>query len=78
MTFYLSCVHIVFSSVWVVGWPPFGKKLITRLTICSHCILTNFIFSSFPFWFEGWIWVLIASVPGLCIFFIFTDISNSL
>ena len=24
-------------------------------------------FSYFPFWFEGRIWVLIASVPGLCI-----------
>ena len=27
--------------------------------------------SYFPFWLEGWIWVLIASVPGLCIRFTF-------
>ena len=23
--FHLTCVHINFSSVWVVEWPPFGK-----------------------------------------------------
>ena len=23
--FYLTCVHIIFSSVWVAEWPPFGK-----------------------------------------------------
>ena len=25
VTFYLTCVHIIFSSVWVAEWPPFGK-----------------------------------------------------
>ena len=34
------CVYITFSSVWVADWPPFGKELLTRLTICSLCILT--------------------------------------
>ena len=38
VTFHLTCVHIIFSSVWVAEWPPFGKKLLTRLTICSLCI----------------------------------------
>ena len=37
------------------------------LTMCSLCILTIFT----RFGFEGWIWVLIASVPGLCILFTF-------
>ena len=37
---------------------------IARLTICSLCNL-----GYFPFGFEGWILILIASVPGLCIFF---------
>ena len=32
--------HIIFSSVWVDEWPPFGKELLTWLTICSLCILT--------------------------------------
>ena len=51
-----------FRSVWVAEWPPFWKELLTRLTLCSLYILTNF---------EGWIWVLIVSVPDLCIFFLF-------
>ena len=25
VAFHLTCVHIIFSSVWVVEWPPFGK-----------------------------------------------------
>ena len=35
VTFHLKCVHIIFSSVWVAEWPPFGNELLTRLTICS-------------------------------------------
>ena len=46
-------VHIIFSSVWVAEWPSFGKELLTRLTICSLCILTICKFSYFPFWFLG-------------------------
>ena len=49
MTFHLMFVHIMFSSVWVAEWPPFGKELPTKLTICSHCILTVFNFGYFPF-----------------------------
>ena len=40
VTFHHIFVHIIFSSVWVAQWPPFGKELPTRLTICSLCILT--------------------------------------
>ena len=58
-----------FSSVWVAEWPPFGKQLLTLLTICSLCILTICNISYFPFGFEGWIGVLIASDPDLCIKF---------
>ena len=25
MTFHLTCVHIISSSVSVAGWPPFGE-----------------------------------------------------
>ena len=25
MKFHLTCVHIIFSSVWVADWPPLGK-----------------------------------------------------
>ena len=51
MSFHLTCVHIVFSSVCVAEWPPSGKKLLTRLTMCPLCILTICYFSDFPFWF---------------------------
>ena len=50
-------------------WQPFGKELLTRLTICSLCIFTIVILVISRFYFEGWIWVLIASVPCLCILF---------
>ena len=57
-----------FSSVWVAEWPPFGKELLTRLTIYSLCSLTICNFSYFPFWFFlGWILVLIASVPDISV-----------
>ena len=48
VTFHLKCVHLIFS---VAEWPPFGKKLLTQLTICSLCILTICNFSYFTFWF---------------------------
>ena len=70
MTFHLTCVHIIFSSVSVAEWPLLWKKLLTRLTICSLCILNICNISYFPFWFEGWIWVLIAPVPGRCVLYI--------
>ena len=25
VTFHFMCVYIIFSSVWVAEWPPFGK-----------------------------------------------------
>ena len=51
MTFHLTFVHIISSSVWVAEWPHFGKELPIMLTICSLCILTICNFRYFPFWF---------------------------
>ena len=60
MTFHLTCVHdINFSSDCVAEWPPFGKYVLTRLTICSLCVWTSCNFSYFPFYFESWIRTLI-------------------
>ena len=67
MTFHLMFVHIIFSSVWVAKWPPFGKELPTRLTLCSLCSLTICSLVFYRFIFEGGIWVLIAPVPSHCI-----------
>ena len=55
----------------VAEWPYFGKELLPRLTICTLCILTLCNFTYFRFGFEGWIWVLIASVPDVGILFTF-------
>ena len=33
-------IRCTFGSVWVAGWPPFGRCLPARLAICSHCILS--------------------------------------
>ena len=38
VSLYVSSYYV--SLVWVAEWPPFGKKLLTRLTICSVCVLT--------------------------------------
>ena len=51
MTFHLMYVHVIFSSVKVAEWPPFGRELLTLFTICSLCILTICNFSYFPLWF---------------------------
>ena len=65
VVFRLVCVHIIFSSVWVAEWPPFGKELLILLTKHSLCIFVILVISCFGF--DGWIWVMIAAVPGLCI-----------
>ena len=62
MTFHLTCVHIIFSSVSIADRPSFGKKLLTRLILVIS-----------RFGFEGWSWVLVASVPHLRIFFTFKN-----
>ena len=72
VTFHLMCVHINFSSGWVSEWPPFGKELLTRLTICSLCIWLFVILGISRFGFGDWIWVLIASIPSLAYFAIGT------
>ena len=41
MKFHFMFVNTIFSSVWVAEWPPFGKELPTRLTICPFCIWSS-------------------------------------
>ena len=63
----LLFVNISFSSVWVAEW----KELLTRLIVCSLCILTFFfILVIFRFGFENGI----APVPGHCILVTFNGI----
>ena len=49
--FHLTSVHIIFSLVRVAEWLSFGKELLTRLNICSLCILTICNLSYFLFQF---------------------------
>ena len=42
-----------FCLVLVADRPLFGKQLLTRLNICSLCILTICKISYFPFAFRG-------------------------
>ena len=51
VTFHLTFVHIILSSVLVTEWPPFEKYRLTRSIICSLCILTICDFSYSPFWY---------------------------
>ena len=53
MVFHLMFVHIIFGSVRVAEWPPFGNKLLIRVTICFLCIMIICNFSCFPYWLLG-------------------------
>ena len=66
--FHFMFVHYTFSSICVAEWPPFGKWLPARLTICSHCILSICIIYLFP------VLVLIAPVAMHCFSITFLSI----
>ena len=67
MTFTVMFVHIMLVRVSLLSGHLLGKKLLTRLTKCSLCILTicNLVASRFAF--MGRHWVLIAPAPAHCI-----------
>ena len=44
---FLKYMRIIWGSVIVAGWPPFGILLLPQ------CILSICCFSYFPFWFRG-------------------------
>ena len=49
-----------------------GKELSIRFTARAFCkLLSIYVFSYFPFGFEGRIWDLIVSVPDHCLSFYF-------
>ena len=50
-----------------------GKEMFIRFTARAfHKLLSIYVFSYFPFGFEGRMWDLIVSVPDHCISFYFT------
>ena len=66
MTGPISLVEMADDFGVQVGFPPFGKGLTARLTLCSLCIIYSCNFSFFPVLvsFGGRVWVLITTVPG--------------
>ena len=50
---------MIFSKVEVAEWPPFGRELLIRFTVCSLCILTYCNLCFFRFGFEGETLVLV-------------------
>ena len=63
----LMFVHYTLSSVWVAEWPPFEKKLPTRLAICSYCILVYLYFLIiYHFGLKNEMWLLTAPAPVYC------------
>ena len=69
--FHLKFVHYTFSTVGVSEWPPFGKKLPTRLAICSHCLLSICNYHLFSNLVLSAGWLLIVSVLVHCYSFTF-------
>ena len=72
LTFHLTCVHNMFRSVWVAEWPPFWEMVAHSV---EHRFSLILVISRFGF--EGWISVLIAAVPGLCILFDYQILKQS-
>ena len=57
----------------------FGKELFIRFTASAfRKLLSIYVFSYFPFGFEGRMWDLIVSVPDHCLSFYFAKMSNSM
>ena len=52
LTLYTVYVQIILCSFKVAEWPPYGKELLTRLTVFSVCNLSICNFSYFSFWFR--------------------------
>ena len=44
------CAYI-FASLWVAGWPHFGRGLLARLAMCFLCVFAVCNFGCFTFLF---------------------------
>ena len=82
------CLYLYFgSSIMLVTYfvnfrklndHLFGKELFILFTASAFRKLPSiYVFSYFPFGFEGRMWDLIVSVPDHCLYFYFTSLSES-
>ena len=61
-----------FSKFQVANDHLSGKELFIRFAVSAFCkLLSIYVFSYFPFGFEGRMWDLIVSVPDHCLSFYF-------
>ena len=66
MTFHLTCDHIILVRFGLLS----GHLLGISCSLVDHMFSFVILVIS-RFGFEGWIWVLVASVPDLCILLTF-------
>ena len=65
-------VSDIFCKFQVAERPPVGKELFIRFTASAfRKLLSIYVFSYFPFGFEGRMWDLVVSVPDHCLSFYF-------
>ena len=59
-----------FSKFQVAEWPPVWERAVHSVyRECLFKLLSIYVFSCFPFGFEGRMWDLIVSVPDHCLSF---------
>ena len=56
-------------------WPPFGKELLIRLTVCSLCIMSICKFGCSHFGIADGTVILIVPVPVQCLHLLLTSLT---
>ena len=73
--FHLMFVHYTFCSVWVAEWPPFGKSMPTRLSVCSYSIVLSIVSlvishfdprAGFSFWLHQFLFIALLLLLSIC------------
>ena len=66
-------VSDIFCKLLVAEWPPIWERAVRFTASAFRKLPSIYVFSYFPFWFEGGMWDLIVSVPDHCLSFYFTS-----
>ena len=73
MTFHIRCVHIILVRFQLLS------ELLWEIAAHSVDHMFSFVILVISrFGFEGWIWVLTATLPDFCILFIYINLRKSL
>ena len=63
--------HYFFDRVYIAEWPPVWERAVLSVSCAFRKLLSIYVFSYFPFGFEGRMWDLIVSFPDHCLSFYF-------